>query len=200
MFRSRGGSNLDRETHGRCDRRRTVAGSRPLPSRSARWGGLDVAQSVPGSVPMGDPSTVAFVPSLPPPPHPFPPLPLPLPLSSSSPVPYHCDGVGQGTPSPHSWWAWPTQLRNHTGPSALFGSVGVRPTGDEPGCEPSATPHSNGPSTARSDEWPAWFSFWFSGCWRALAKWHGVGGFCGVFSSLSGEPVRHLAPGREDDH
>jgi len=23
---------------------------------------------------------------------------------------------------------------------------------------------------ARSDEWPAWFSFWFSGCWRALAK------------------------------
>ena len=31
-------------------------------------------------------------------------------------------------------------------------------------------------------------------------QWHGVGGFCGVFSSLSGEPVRHLAPGREDDH
>ena len=26
------------------------------------------------------------------------------------------------------------------------------------------------PSTVRSDEWPAWFSFWFSGCWRALAK------------------------------
>ena len=23
---------------------------------------------------------------------------------------------------------------------------------------------------ARSGEWPAWFSFWFSGCWRALAK------------------------------
>ena len=22
----------------------------------------------------------------------------------------------------------------------------------------------------RSVEWPAWFSFWFSGCWRALAK------------------------------
>ena len=50
--------------------------------------------------------------------------------SSSPPVPDHCDGVGQGTPSsPHSWWAWPTQLRNRTGPSALFGSVGVRPTG-----------------------------------------------------------------------
>ena len=39
------------------------------------------------------------------------------------------------------------------------------------------------PSTARSDEWPAWFA----GCWRALATWHGVGGFCGVLSSLSGE-------------
>ena len=24
------------------------------------------------------------------------------------------------------------------------------------------------PSTVRSDEWPAWFSFWFSGCWRAF--------------------------------
>ena len=22
----------------------------------------------------------------------------------------------------------------------------------------------------RSDEWPAWFFFWFPGCWRALAK------------------------------
>ena len=22
---------------------------------------------------------------------------------------------------------------------------------------------------SRSGEWPAWFSFWFSGCWRALA-------------------------------
>ena len=26
------------------------------------------------------------------------------------------------------------------------------------------------PSTVCSDEWPAWFSFWFSGRWRALAK------------------------------
>ena len=26
------------------------------------------------------------------------------------------------------------------------------------------------PSTVRSDEWPAWLSFWLSGCWRALAK------------------------------
>ena len=26
------------------------------------------------------------------------------------------------------------------------------------------------PSTARFGEWPAWLSFWFSGCWRALAK------------------------------
>ena len=31
------GSNLDRETHGRCARRRIVAGPHPLPSRSARW-------------------------------------------------------------------------------------------------------------------------------------------------------------------
>ena len=29
---------------------------------------------------------------------------------------------------------------------------------------------------------------------------HGVGGFCGDFSSLSGGAVRHLAPGREGDH
>ena len=35
--------------------------------RGARGGGLDVAQSVPGSVPMGDPSTVEFVPSPEPP-------------------------------------------------------------------------------------------------------------------------------------
>ena len=37
------------------------------------------------------------------------------------------------------------------------------------------------PSTVRSDEWPAWFSFWFSGCWRALAKgtaWAGL--YCAV--------------------
>ena len=67
-------------------------------------------------------------------------------------------------------------------------------------CEPSAIAHSNGPSTARSDEWPAWFSFLFSGCWRTLAKWHDVGGFCGIVSSLSGGAARYLAPGREDDH
>ena len=33
-------------------------------------------------------------------------------------------------------------------------------------------------ATVRSEEWPAWFSFWFPGCWRALAKgtaW--LGGF-----------------------
>ncbi len=29
----------------------------------------------------------------------------------------------------------------------------------------------------RSDEWPAWFSFWFSGCWRALAKGTAWAGF-----------------------
>ena len=29
-------------------------------------------------------------------------------------------------------------------------------------------------ATARSGEWPAWFSE----CWRVHATWHGVGGFC----------------------
>ena len=33
------------------------------------------------------------------------------------------------------------------------------------------------PSTVRADEWPAWFSFWFSGCWRALAKGTAWAGF-----------------------
>ena len=28
-----------------------------------------------------------------------------------------------------------------------------------------------------SAEWPAWFSFWFSGCWRALAKGTAWAGF-----------------------
>ena len=77
-----------------------------------------------------------------------------------------------------------------------------------PPAPPMSTPPR--PSTMRSDEWPAWFSFWFSGCWRALAKgtawaffkvqfiiiiiiiilvwagacyWYGVGGF--VFDSPS---------------
>ena len=31
--------------------------------------------------------------------------------------------------------------------------------------------------TVRSDEWPAWFSFWFFGCWRALAKGTAWAGF-----------------------
>jgi hypothetical protein len=30
----------------------------------------------------------------------------------------------------------------------------------------------------RSDEWPAWLSFWFSGCWRALAKGTAWASFC----------------------
>jgi len=29
----------------------------------------------------------------------------------------------------------------------------------------------------RSDEWPAWFCFWFSGRWRALAKGTAWAGF-----------------------
>ena len=37
--------------------------------------------------------------------------------------------------------------------------------------------HKPGPSTARSGEWPAWFFFWFSGCWRALAKGTAWAGF-----------------------
>ena len=44
--------------------------------RGARGGGSGVAQSVPGNVSMGDPSTAAFVP-LPPPPSSFPPSPAP---------------------------------------------------------------------------------------------------------------------------
>ena len=33
------------------------------------------------------------------------------------------------------------------------------------------------PSTVRSGEWPAWFSFWFSGRWQGACRRHGVGGF-----------------------
>ena len=33
------------------------------------------------------------------------------------------------------------------------------------------------PSTVRSGEWPAWFFFWFSGRWRALAKGTAWAGF-----------------------
>ena len=42
------------------------------------------------------------------------------------------------------------------------------------------------PSTVRSDEWPAWlFSFWFSGCWRALAKGTAWAGFyCAILLLL----------------
>ena len=32
------------------------------------------------------------------------------------------------------------------------------------------TETGNSRSAVRSGQWPAWFSFWFSGCWRALAK------------------------------
>ena len=35
----------------------------------------------------------------------------------------------------------------------------------------------------RSDEWPAWFSFWFSGCWRALAKGTAWAGFYCVITT-----------------
>ena len=39
----------------------------------------------------------------------------------------------------------------------------------------------------RSDEWPAWFSFWFSGCWRALAKGTALAGFyCAIISGHPG--------------
>ena len=73
--------------------------------RGARGGGLDVAQSVPGSVSMGDPSTVAFVPSPPPPlilsPLPRSPFPPPPPLlyqahrtCSTAPLPPTAGGPG----------------------------------------------------------------------------------------------------------
>ena len=43
------------------------------------------------------------------------------------------------------------------------------------------------PSTVRSDEWPTWFSFWFSGCWRALAKGTAWAFFwCNSLSSRAG--------------
>ena len=38
------------------------------------------------------------------------------------------------------------------------------------GSERDLTSGRQRPSTVRSDEWPVWFSFWFSGCWQALAK------------------------------
>ena len=38
------------------------------------------------------------------------------------------------------------------------------------------------PSTARSGEWPAWFSFLFSGCWRALAK--GTAAWAGFYCTI----------------
>ena len=38
-------------------------------------------------------------------------------------------------------------------------------------------PFLDRPSTVRSGEWPAWFSFWFSGCWWALAKGTAWAGF-----------------------
>ena len=45
----------------------------------------------------------------------------------------------------------------------------------------------NWPSTARSGEhageWPAWVSFWFSGCWRALAKGTAWADFVRVYFS-----------------
>jgi hypothetical protein len=74
--------------------------------RGARGGGgLDAAQSVSGSVPMGDPSTVAFVPSPPPPlilsPLPRSPFPPPPPLlyqahrtCSTAPLPPTAGGPG----------------------------------------------------------------------------------------------------------
>ena len=60
----------------------------------------------------------------------------------------------------------------------------------------------------RSDEWPAWFSFWSSGCWRALAKGTAWAGFYCVIHHHrfpasrreGGEPARfvlfcfHLGP------
>ena len=42
------------------------------------------------------------------------------------------------------------------------------------------------PSTVRSDEWPAWFSFWFSGCWRALSKGTAWAGFVVFFRPSRG--------------
>ena len=66
--------------------------------------------------------------------------------------------VGQGTPSPHSCWAWHTQLRNHTAPSAWFGLIDGRSTGANRDVNPVRVRTHKRPSAARSGEWPAWFS------------------------------------------
>ena len=46
------------------------------------------------------------------------------------------------------------------------------------------------PPTVRSGEWPAWFSFWFSGCWRALAKGTAWAGFYCVILLLLAPQIR----------
>ena len=71
------------------------------------------------------------------------------------------------------------------GCAALAAAFTLR-SGVEPpsGCEPSAISHSNGPSTARSGEWPAWVST--SRFWRALAKGTAWAGFVALFRPSRG--------------
>ena len=52
----------------------------------------------------------------------------------------------------------------------------------------------------RSDEWPAWFSFWFSGCWRALAKGTAWAFFYSAILLLLLPKPPHGGPGREPNH
>ena len=70
-------------------------------------------------------------------------------------------------------------------------------------------PTSFGTSTARSGGWLAWFFFWFSGGflgaggWRALAKWHGLGGFCDDLKPLGSKfvlKIKYLADGSLDKY
>ena len=51
------------------------------------------------------------------------------------------------------------------------------------------------PSTVRSDECPAWFSFWFSGRWRALAKGTAWADFFGGNSSSSSPEASSVITG-----
>ena len=60
---------------------------------------------------------------------------------------------------------------------------------------PEQTSERPWPSTARSDKWPAWFSFWFSGYWRALAKGAAWAFFIAQFTIIELLSDRPMADG-----
>ena len=98
----------------------------------------------------------------------------------------HRAPVGQGPPGP-GWLAisfgfWSGRALA-TG-TAWAGLCLIHYHQHEPGCEPCAFPHSNGLSTARSEEWPAWVST--SRCWRALANGTAWASFVAFFRPSRG--------------